>query len=73
MLPVALDVAVAVPGGAGDQRVGARADVRVLSAVCGGYSSVVEEIGDRLSDYPVCLQLLDFGSDALPPFQRVGL
>lgn len=53
MLYLAVDVAVAATGGTGYQRVGSRANVQLLHGVRGGDSSVVEEIGDQVSDYPV--------------------
>lgn len=73
MLPVAGVVAVAVPGGAGDERDGARGDVRLLPAVRGGDTAAVEAAGDGLPDRAVRLQLLDFGLDAPAPLWRVGL
>lgn len=73
MLPVAGGVAVAVPGGAGDERRRARGDVRILPAVRGGDTAAVEAIGDGLPDYPVRLQLRHFGLDAPTSLHRVGL
>lgn len=53
MLPVAGDGAVPVPGGARDERDGARGDVRLLPGVRGGDPAVVEEAGDGFPDLPV--------------------
>ncbi|KAK6135413.1 hypothetical protein DH2020_030832 [Rehmannia glutinosa] len=68
VLRVAGGVAVAVPGGARDQRDGARGDVRVLPGGGAGNPAVVEEIGDGFSDLPVRVQFPDFGLDDVPPF-----
>ncbi|CAI9103894.1 OLC1v1002479C1 [Oldenlandia corymbosa var. corymbosa] len=73
VLPVAVDGADAVSGGARDQRLRARADVRLLFAERAGNPAVVEEIGDGLSDCTVRVQLWDIRVDAVLPFYGSGL
>ncbi|CAB4267754.1 unnamed protein product [Prunus armeniaca] len=73
VLPVAAHVPVLVPGGARDQRVGARAHVRILFPVRGWDPTQVEAGGDGLPDRAVFVQLRGVGSDAVPAFLRVGL
>lgn len=53
MLPLAVHLAVAIPGGARDQCLGARGNVRLLLAMRNWDSSMVEEVGDGFSDYSV--------------------
>lgn len=53
MLRLAFDVAVAATRGARYQRVGSRANVRLLLIVRTREAAAVEEIGDGLSNYPV--------------------
>lgn len=68
---MALDLAVLVSGGARDQRVGARAHVRLLLAVCFGDPTQVEAGCDGLPDCAVSVQLCGFRLDAVFAFFRI--
>ncbi|KAK6130977.1 hypothetical protein DH2020_035281 [Rehmannia glutinosa] len=73
VLPVAGGAADAFPGGGGDQRLRARANVRILPSGGARVSSDVEENGDGLPDHPVFVRVLDFGFDAVFALYRAGL
>ncbi|CAL5377827.1 unnamed protein product [Camellia sinensis] len=71
VLPVALHITVSPPSGARYQRLRSHANVRILLIVRAGEASVVEEIGDRLSDYTVRVQLCGVGFDVVLSFHRI--
>lgn len=73
MLQRAAHGAVALPGGDGGERVGARGHVRLLRALRGGAEASVEEAGDGLPDCAVQDQLPRRGGCHLLPLLRRGL
>lgn len=54
----------------GNKRHSTRDDVWVLFFVCDREAAIVEEMGDRLSDYTVCIGVSVLGNDDLLSLHR---